>query len=127
MIRRSLRLPLILLLAACHAPVTVVTPQGKTAYTADQVVVRVRELQNAAIQANATLVNGQPGLDTATTRIVVQTCVSLAQTLAATPTGWPATIKTAWASFRVQAPQLFLGTTPVALLVQSLDVVIAAL
>jgi hypothetical protein len=69
----------------------IVTPQGQTAYTADQIVIRVNELQAAAIQAEA---NG--GLPTNTTRVIVQFCVSADKTLAATPSGWGATVAKAW-------------------------------
>ncbi len=51
---------------ACnHAPPNL-TPAGQTAFTADQAVVRVNELMNAAIAAN-----GSGALDTKTTRIIV--------------------------------------------------------
>ena len=94
---------LVLLLAgaACAPPVTVVTPQGQTAYKADQVVLRVNELMNASIAANAAV---PPALDTNTTRILVQFCVAADQTLAAAPAGWPQTLSTAWASTKAQLP-----------------------
>lgn len=89
------RFVLILLLAtsvsSCHAPVTIVTPAGKTAYTVDQVVNRINELENAAIQANST-----KGLDTNTTRTIVTWCVNADTTLSSTPSGYMATITTAW-------------------------------
>lgn len=37
------------LFAACHPPASIVTPAGKQAYTADQVVARLNEFQNAVI------------------------------------------------------------------------------
>lgn len=79
-----------IMLSGC-APVTVQTPAGRTAYTADQIALRVNELENAAIQANAT-----GALPVATTRTLVEFAVSADQTLAATPTGWLATVTTAW-------------------------------
>lgn len=42
---------------ACHAPVTIVTPQGQAAYQADQVVLRLQELSNVVIADTGT----QPG------------------------------------------------------------------
>ena len=74
---------LLLSMPACHAPVTITTPQGQAAYTADQVAVRVNELQNAAIAAEA---NG--GLPTATTRTIVSFAVSGDKILAQAPAGW---------------------------------------
>ncbi len=82
---------LALTFGACHAPVTVTTPQGKIAYTADQVVLRVNELENAAIQAQAT--NAIP---VQTARTIVEWCVSADKTLASTPNGWPVILQTGW-------------------------------
>ncbi len=39
-------------LPACQRPVTITTDAGKLAFTADQIVLRVNELQRAAIDAN---------------------------------------------------------------------------
>lgn len=91
----------VFLLTACATPVTVTTPQGNVAYTADQIVVRINELQNAAIAANAAV---PPALPTATTRVIVQFCVTADKTLAATPAGWPATLLTAWTATKAQIP-----------------------
>jgi hypothetical protein len=97
--------PVILLVllagAGCAPPVTVVTPQGQTAFRADAVVVRVNELMNAAIAANA-----NAALSVDQTRTIVQFCVAADQTLAATPAGWPTTIRTAWASTKAQLPSV---------------------
>lgn len=96
--RLAIRLSLLAALAgtsgagvACHAPVTITTPQGKAAYTADQIVVRVNELQNAAIKAEA-----GGALPTATTRTIVEFAVAADKTLAATPAGGAATVAVAW-------------------------------
>lgn len=98
------RLVLLLLLSAtscetlaCTAPVTVITPQGKIAYTADQIVVRVNELQNAAIQANTT-----NGLDTNSTRTIVQFCLAANGLLRSTPSGWQQTLQVAWMDAKVK-------------------------
>lgn len=99
---RTLALVLVLLITpACHAPVTITTQQGKVAYSADQVALRVNELQNAAIAANAA-----GNLPTNTTRTIVQFCVTADQTLAATPTGWAASLSTAWAGVKAQLPPI---------------------
>jgi hypothetical protein len=103
----------------CHAPVTITTAQGKTAFTADQIVQRVNELQSAAIQAN-----GAGGLATSTTRTIVTFCVAADQTLAATPAGWQASVSAAWASAKTQLPVI---TNPaVAAAISAVDVVLAA-
>ncbi len=87
--------------SACHAPVSVTTPQGKAAYTADQVVLRINELENAAITAQA-----QGQIPLATTRTIVEFCVSADKTLAVAPAGWPAIIATAWAQTKAQLPPI---------------------
>jgi hypothetical protein len=84
---------------ACHAPVTVTTPQGKAAFTADQVAARVSELENATIAAQA-----QGQIPLATARVLVEFCVSSGKTLAAAPAGWQATVGKAWAEAKKQLP-----------------------
>jgi len=81
-----------------HRPTTIVTQQGKIAYTADQIAVRVSELQNAAIAANA-----QQQLSDEKTRTIVQFCVASARVLAQTPNGWQASLQTAWTQAKSQA------------------------
>lgn len=103
---------------ACHRPVTIVTPAGQAAFTADQVVMRVNELQAAAIQAEAT-----GGLPTATTRVIVQFCVDADKTLAATLSGWRATVSTAWTQTKARLPVI---TNPaVQAAINAIDVVLA--
>lgn len=87
--------------AACRHHPNVVTPQGQVAYSADQIVLRVNELQNAAIQAEAS-----GGLSTDATRKIVQFAVSANQTLKATPNGWRATVKAGWSATKVQLPAI---------------------
>ena len=89
------------LVSACSAPVTIVTPQGKISYAADQIVIRVNELQNAAIAANATT---PPSVTTAVTGVIVRFCVSADATLAATPAGWQASLLTAWTTAKSSIP-----------------------
>jgi hypothetical protein len=117
---------LLLVLVAC-APVSIQTPQGKQAYTADQIVIRLNELQNAAIQANSLMdpKTGLPGLPTPTTRIIVQFVVSSDKTLKDLPAGWQQTVATAWAETKRQLPII---TNPaVSVAIGSVDVVLAAL
>lgn len=96
-----LTLCLLVVTPACSPPVTIVTPAGKVAYSADLIVIRVNELMNAAIAAQA---NG--GLPTNTARTIVQFCVSADQTLAATPAGWQATLLQGWTSAKAQLPTI---------------------
>lgn len=105
--------------AACHAPVSIQTPQGKAAYSADQIAIRVNELQNAAIQANAA-----GALPEATTRTIVKFAVSADTTLRAVPQGWQATVAQAWTAAKAALPPL---TNPaVSAAVSAVDVVLAA-
>ena len=82
-------------LTQCATPVSVQTPAGKTAYTADQIVKRVDELQNATIQANQS-----KAIPDATAVMIVKFCVSAAQTLKATPAGWQQTVIVAWGELK---------------------------
>ena len=81
---------------------------------------RVNELENAAIQAQAA-----GAIPLATTRVIVQFCVAADQTLAATPTGWQATVKAAWASAKAQLPPI--SNVALAAAVSGIDVALAAL
>lgn len=95
------QLLLILLLcgaAGCAHPPTFQSPIGQHAYTADQISLRVNELQSAAIAANS---NG--GLPTGTTRMIVEFAVAADKTLAAVPNGWQATLRAAWAETKTKA------------------------
>ena len=96
------------------------TEAGKVAYTADEIVVRLNELQDAAINAEAT-----KGLDTATTRTFVQFVVSAEKTLAATPAGWQQTVSIAWRETKAQLPAITNQTVRVA--IAALDAALASL
>lgn len=102
-VRRAV-LPVILALAlvACAGnPTATLSPAGQTAYTADQIVIRVNELQAAAIQAEAA-----GALPTATTRQIVKFAIAANEVLGTTPEGWPATITTAWLAMRAALPPI---------------------
>lgn len=110
---------------ACGAPATVVTPQGKIAYTADQIATRIGELEQAAIQANTTKdANGKPGIPDTTAIPLVQFCISAEKTLKATPAGWQASVTTAWAEAKKAIPPA--DAQKLAVVIQSVDVVLAA-
>lgn len=80
-------------------PATITTTQGKTAYTADQLVLRLQEVENAAIAANAA-----GGLSDATTAVVVKFCISAGDTAKAAALGWQAAVQTAWADAKKSIP-----------------------
>lgn len=107
---------------ACHAPVTITTPAGQAAYRADQIVMRVNELQNAAIAANSASPKQLPDQ---TTRVIVQFCLSADQTLAATPNGWQATLKASWAATKAQLPVI--NNPAVVAAMSAVDVVIGGI
>lgn len=112
-------LVLSLLSAGCHAPTTVQTPQGKIAFTADQIAIRVGELQNTAIQANAT-----GALPEATTRTIVTFCVQAAMVLQSAPGGWQAIVANSWKAAKIQIPP---QTNPAIIAAMSaVDAVLAA-
>lgn len=94
-------LAIVVCVDGCAPPVTIVTPQGQAAFKSDQVVVRINELMNAAIRANAA-----NALATDTTRMIVSFCVAADKTLAATPAGWPATLAKAWAQTKAKLPTI---------------------
>lgn len=105
---------------ACTPPSTIQTPQGQAAYRADQVVVRLNELQNVAITANQ-----QGQLPTATTRVIVQFVVTADRALAASPQGWQAIVKQGWAALvqelpPINNPSVIAALTAVQVVVQSL-------
>lgn len=114
------------MLSACAPPSTIVTPQGKIAYTADQIATRVGELEQAAIQANTTKdATGKPGIADSTAVPLVQFCVSAEKTLKATPAGWQATVTTAWTQAKAAIPAA--DAQKLAVVIQSVDVVLAAI
>jgi hypothetical protein len=76
---------------ACHPPSTIVTEPGRIAFSADNILVRVKEVEQAAVQANQT-----GALDNAQTRVIVEYAVAAKNVLTATPTGWQMTVKALW-------------------------------
>ncbi len=72
-------------------PATIVTAPGKAAFAADQIVLRVNELQQAAIDANSRGI-----LDLGTTRIIVNWSINADVVLKTVPAGWKETILASW-------------------------------
>lgn len=103
-----------------HVPPTVTTTAGRTAFTADQIVQRVNELEKAAIAAEA---NGS--LPTATTRAIVTFCVDADKTLAVTPQGWQKTVQTTWLQLRAAIG--FVSNQTISTLMNAVDISLASL
>lgn len=98
--------------AGCHKNLTFETPKAQAAMRADDIVVRVNELQAAVIQACGPDPVCQPnGIDTNTARAIVQASIDIRAVLKSTPDGWQATVKTAWAQIKPR----FAGITNVAI------------
>lgn len=93
---RYLVLTLVLAVGLACAPKSAnLSPAGQAAFTADQVVVRLGELQDAAITAN------QDGsLDKATANAIVRFTVDGAKTCKAAPAGWQDTVRAGWAALK---------------------------
>lgn len=93
-----------LIQGAC-APKTL-SSQAQVAYTADQIVKRLGEVENAVIAAcNAgtgpTCATGAP-ISTDTSRALVQAILSAVATLKASPAGWQQTLIVAWSQAKLQ-------------------------
>jgi len=109
-------------LPACrphNAPI--LSPQGQIAYTADQIAVRVQELQRTAIQAEAS-----GGLSTSTTRIINRFALTAAPILASTPDGWAATGAGAWALAKEALPPGTVTNPAVLAAINLVDIVLVA-
>lgn len=119
MTRLLLCLTLGLTFSGCAHP-TFQSPTAQKAYTADQVVVRLNELQGAAIDANKA-----GALDVDTTRVIVQFCVAGNRTLAAVPQGWPATIQAAWRGVKPNIPDVNVPALRAAVLAADIAITLA--
>ena len=108
--------------AGCHPPVTIVTPQGKVAFTANEILKRVQELQEVVIAVDATPNNGLPR---SATRLIVQFTVEAAKILDATPSGWGTTVAIAWADAKKQIPLKYLMDPRLQAAVLGVDVALA--
>jgi len=104
---RSLLVSLVVALtvvACAHAPASVVTPQGKAAFAADQVLVRLQEAQNAVIVAATPDAAGHVSLPKPTADIIVSFTVEAAKAIKQTPNGWLAVVSSAWTSAKAKIP-----------------------
>lgn len=93
---------LVLTSAGC-APKSIQTPEGKAAYTANEVLIRVGELQKAAIHAN------QDGaLSDANAVAIVGYTVDSAEVLRAVPSGWYGPVSKGYHALRKRlSPEVF--------------------
>jgi hypothetical protein len=111
-----------LALTACAPPPTVQTEPGKRAWQAGQVLQRVEELQEAAIQAEAS-----GAIPTATARVIVKFSVAAAQTCKAYPQGWEQTLATAFKEAKAQLPASVLAKSEVSFTMGILEGIIRSL
>jgi hypothetical protein len=89
------------IIAACHPPVSLVTPEGQAAWKADQVLTRVEELQNVAIDANT-----QKSMSDADAINVVQWTRAATVTLKAYASGdWRGLLKPGYVQFKAHISQ----------------------
>ncbi len=110
---------LALTFVACTTPTKIVTQPGQIAFKSDAIVVRINELQAAAIAANTS-----GGLDALTTKVVVEFSIAARTTLGALPDGWQITVKQAWAQAR---PKIVTTNSTLLLAVGAIDALIGAL
>jgi len=92
-------LVVIVALAACAKQSPTLSPEATRAAQATEFVKRVGELQNAAIQAEAT-----GGLTASQTRPIVSFCVAAARTAKDYPAGWEKTVNTAYREMKAALP-----------------------
>ena len=121
-VRRMLPLVVIVALVGCHAPVTIVTPEGKVAYTANEVLKRVEELQKTAIA-----VAGIPdsGVPLSVTRTIVEFTVSAAKVLDASAPGWGQSLAIAWGDVKRRIPLRYLQDARLQFAVAAVDLALA--
>lgn len=87
--------------AACRPPASVVTDPGRRGYYAAQVLQRVAEVQNIAIQLSATT---PPALSVEHARIIVQWSVVAAKVLKQADEGWAKVVLASWMEVKAQLP-----------------------
>jgi hypothetical protein len=88
------------LVAACAAPITIVTPEGKKAWNADQAVLRIGEFQQAAIDANRA-----KAISDSTEVLILHATIGTAKILGAVNSDWRTVAKTALAALVSSLPQ----------------------
>lgn len=85
------------LLAACpKAPASVVTPQGRAAFKADQVLARIENLEDVVIRAGTPDAAGHRVISKADADLIVGFCKDAALVIRQTPDGWLAAVRVLW-------------------------------
>lgn len=114
------------LLAACVPPPSLQTPEGRAAWSANQLLLRVGELQGAAIEANAVNgADGKPLLAEGTTRRIDQVCRAIAESVKAHPSGWQHQVAVLYADLKATMKPEEMARF--AIIISSIDIVIATL
>lgn len=111
-----------LAMTACAPPPTIQTEPGKRAWQANQVLQRVEELQETAIQAEAS-----GALPTATAKVIVQFTVTAAKTCQAYQQGWEKALAAAYTSAKAQIPASVLTKSEVAFALGMIEGIIRSL
>lgn len=98
--RLAVTLALLTVIGAC-AKVTPETPKAAAAIKADEVVLRINELQAATIAACWPDGVQKPecapgGISTTASREIVKAAIDIRMVAKAVPTGWQAAVKAAW-------------------------------
>jgi len=106
--------------SACHHPLTIVTPAGQTAWTKDQVAVRINEIETSTIQAA-----GTGGMPMATARQIVRFTVGADRILQASDNGWKPALIAAWVEAKKSIPVSTNHAVTTA--IAGIDLVIAAI
>lgn len=111
---------------ACAPPPSLQTPEGRAAWSGNQVLLHVGELQGAAIAANAVNgTDGKPLLSEATTRRIDQVCRAIAEAVKAHPSGWQHQVAVLYANLKATLKPDEMARF--AVIVSSIDIVIATL
>ena len=106
--------------SACHAPITITTPQGKVIYAANEVAKRIENLQTTVIAAEAS-----KGIPTDVARVLVTFTVESAKVLRDAPQGWQVTVAVAWGEAKKQIPLKYLNDPTIQVAVLAVDTVLA--
>ncbi len=91
-------------------PSSIVTPQGKAAFAADQVVIRLAEVQNAVIVAATPDATGKVGIAKPTANLIVSWIVDTLKVIKQTPNGWLAASTAAWNAAKTRIPPATLAS-----------------
>jgi hypothetical protein len=97
-------------MACASTPSSIVTPQGRAAFQADQVLIRVENVQDAVIAAATPDAAGRVGIEKPTADIIVGFTRDAALTIRQTPNGWLPTVRTAWAAAKTRIPPATLAS-----------------